>query len=62
MMDQSSSANKKEKSLSLVSDRTRDKMVPSDWEFPDRLQSVMSSESLDSSSALEVFKFYCNYK
>ena len=62
MMDQSSSAKKPEKSLSLVSDRTRDKMASSDWEFPDALQSVMSSESLDSSSALEVSNFYFNHR
>ena len=59
MVDQSSSAEKTEKSLSSVSvcDRNRDKMATSEWEFLDALSSMMSSsESLDSSSALEVSK------
>ena len=63
-MDLSYSAEKPEKSLSSVSDtsdRNRDKMALSDWEFLDALQSMTpSSESLDSSSALEMSKFYFN--
>ena len=51
-MDQSSSVEKLEKSLSSVSDRNRDKMALSDWEFPDASPSVMSSfYSLNLSSA-----------
>ena len=52
----SSSAKKLEKSLSLVSDRKRDKMASSDWEFPDALPSMTSLlESLNSSSAVAVW-------
>ena len=49
---------KPEKSLSLVSERNRDKMALSDWEFLDALLRVTSSESLVSLSALGVSKFY----
>ena len=55
MMDQSSSAEKPEKSPPLVSDKNRDKMASSDWEFSDALLNVMSSpEPLNLLSALEV--------
>ena len=63
MIDQSSSAAKPEESFSSVSDRNRDKMASSDWEFPDMLPNVTSSsELLNSLSTLEVSKFHFNHR
>ena len=60
-MDLSSSAEKPEKSLSLMSDRNRDKKALSDWEFLVTKRDVII-KSLDLWSALEVSKFYFNHK
>ena len=61
IMDLSSSAEKPEKSLSVVSDRNRDKKALSDWEFLVTKRDVII-ESLDLWSALKVSKFYFNHK
>ena len=62
-MYQNSLAEKPEKSLSLLSDRNRDKMASTDQEFPVAVLNLMSSqESLDPSSALEMSKLYFNHR
>ena len=46
-----------------MSDRNRDKVASSNWEFPNVLLSrALSFESLDLSSAFEVSRFYFDHK